>query len=53
MGEGFTEGKHSKELGEHLTGLAFLPTSALTTNGFRTGRLDDRLSNTLCPSTEE
>ena len=34
MGEGFIEGKHNQQAGEHLVGRPFLPTTALTNKGF-------------------
>jgi SAM-dependent methyltransferase len=40
MGEGFIEGNHGKQPGEHLTGQPFLPTSALTNEGFRVEDLE-------------
>jgi hypothetical protein len=44
MGEGFIEGRSGKQPGEHVTGLPFLPTSALTTDGFRTDDLRTALA---------
>ncbi len=40
MGEGFIEGRSGKDGGDHLTGKPFLPTIALTIEGFDTKDLD-------------